>query len=104
VLARVFAEELNILIHLFRDLPVIVAAGKVPPPVTEWSQLATTFLEHYVGWEVAGGFRILTQGIERLNSPVVDDADALLMAYMTLGLAYLEEVEERVPDYAELSG
>ncbi|GAA3846648.1 hypothetical protein GCM10022403_092940 [Streptomyces coacervatus] len=54
--------------------------------------------------EVGAGFRELIKGADHCNHPAIADAAALRRAYMALGLAYLEGVEQRVSDCAEASG
>ncbi|MFD7779019.1 hypothetical protein [Streptomyces sp. NPDC059753] len=54
--------------------------------------------------EVANGFRDVTRGFSMSDSPLIADPDAISRAYVSLGVGYLREVLERMPDYAEASG
>lgn len=47
------------------------------------------------------GFWTLTQGAQVCENPNIPDPGRLAAAYVALGLAYLEEVRTRMPDYAE---
>ncbi|KAK1181797.1 hypothetical protein B7755_028830 [Streptomyces sp. NBS 14/10] len=54
--------------------------------------------------DVPSDFWRLVRDVGVCRSPAFPDPAALSQAYLSLGLSYLEEVLERMPDYAEASG
>lgn len=100
-LARLVAEDLADHINTGRALEERLTVGGVgETTVQSWRAkvLESTAIPYLLG------FMDLTRGLEACESPVVTDPVVLSRAYLALGLAYLEEVQQRMPDYAEASG
>ncbi|MFD8219439.1 hypothetical protein ACFV2U_38550 [Streptomyces sp. NPDC059697] len=104
MLARLLAEDLTNQIKAGRAVEAAIAAREpVPLTVQGWCRNVAGVLAGLMP-EVGQGFAYLTKESSACESPYIADADALRRAYLALGLAYLEEVQERMPDYAEASG
>lgn len=104
VLSRLLVEDLTEQIKLGQAMETAVAAGEsIPLTVQGWCANAAGVLAGLTR-EVGRGFAYLTAESAACDSPYIVDANALRRAYLTLGLAYLEEVRERMADYAEASG
>lgn len=69
----------------------------------EWSDKTAAMLTRCLSSETAQAFRRQTRGFQICKTPAIDK-EALRSAYLELGLAYLEEVRERMPKYAEAAG
>ena len=105
VLARLVAEDLAARIEDGRGLERAPVAGRrLRPAVPRWLDEVAEFLSRCFTGGVADGFRRLTRGTRACDTPLVIDADGLGRAYLAFGLNYLEEVRERMPDYAEAAG
>lgn len=100
MLARLVGEDLTTQIGAGRVLAESLAAE---PTVRDWKLKTATVLAG-LSPTVGEGFRRVTSGMDACSIPLIAEADALSRAYLALGLAYLEEVQERMPDYAEASG
>ncbi|MGW6600335.1 hypothetical protein [Streptomyces sp. NPDC055036] len=100
VLARLLTEDIAEQIEAGEALETSSAIGV--PAVTTWQSDARSVLAGLAG--VSVGFDELFRGLYQCSSPLVADADAVCRAYLSLGLGYLKEVQERMPDYAEASG
>jgi len=117
VLSRLLAEDLAAQINAGRALEASLAAG-TPTSLTvqDWIENVAGSVDGLTGNvnvpgvlagltpAVRDGFARLTSGASGCDNPVIADAGALGRAYLALGLAYLEEVKVRMPDYAEASG
>ncbi|MGW5658406.1 hypothetical protein [Streptomyces humi] len=105
VLARLLAEDLRGQIARCEALDASLAAGASAPPLVErWRRETAEFLRRRLGEEAALGFTRVTRGAAACANPLVPDPNSLAQAYLSFGRAYLEEVRERMPDYAEASG
>ncbi|MFD9412137.1 hypothetical protein ACFWBN_34755 [Streptomyces sp. NPDC059989] len=97
VIARNLAEDITAAIAQGRALHANLAAGLPPLPALEsWrdsTRRATIFRAHD-----------LMEGIEACRASIVPDPTALGRAYLAIALEYLEELMDRLPDYAEASG
>lgn len=103
VLARLLTEDLTDQIKGGQAMEAALAAGEsIPLTVQGW---CANVVEVLAGLTPGVGrdFEYLTKESAACDSPYVADANALRRAYLTLGLAYLEEVRERMSDYAEAS-
>jgi hypothetical protein len=117
VLSRLLAEDLAAQINAGRTLEASLAAG-TPTSLTvqDWIENVAGSVDGLKGNvtvpgvlagltpAVRDGFARLTSGASACDNPVIADAGALGRAYLALGMAYLEEVQVRMPDYAETSG
>ncbi|MCX5379792.1 hypothetical protein [Streptomyces sp. NBC_00091] len=102
-LARLFVEDLSAWIENCKEIEAAVAtATAVSPVILEWRDSTSQFLGRHLGVKL--GFDSLMKSAPACGSPLIADAHALGRAYLALGLAYLEEVRGRMPDYAEASG
>ncbi|MFI6434843.1 hypothetical protein [Streptomyces sp. NPDC050759] len=101
ILARLLAEDIAEQIGAGEALETSSAIGV--PAVKNWWTDAWKVLSGFSG-EVSVGFSTLLRGLHQCDSPLVADPGALSRAYLSLGLDYLREVQERMPDYAEASG
>ncbi|MBT2451031.1 hypothetical protein J7F03_28935 [Streptomyces sp. ISL-43] len=105
ILARLFVEDLNAWIENCREIEeAVVTATAVSPAILEWRDSTSLFLGRHLGSEVKLGFDSLMKSAPACGSPLIADVHALGRACMALGLAYLEEVRGRMPDYVEASG
>ncbi|WP_433355697.1 hypothetical protein ACQP25_17460 [Microtetraspora malaysiensis] len=105
ILARLFAEDLSDRIEECSEIEAAVAvAVPVSPVIREWSDRTSEFLNRHLGNDVGRGFDSVTKGADACDSFLIADANALGRAYVALGSAYLEEVQDRMSDYAEASG
>ncbi|WP_378741861.1 hypothetical protein [Nocardia brasiliensis] len=109
VVAAPFTEDLTAHIKQGRALEASLA-HRAPASLTvhEWMAHAAGLLSGLGSGNselaMLNDFKKLTSGTVACDSPVIADADALRRAYLALGLIYLEEVEERMPNYADESG
>jgi hypothetical protein len=104
VLARLFAEDLEAQIAIGREIETSLADGtSASQSVQEWGDTAGEILAGLTS-AVQEGFVQLISGAAACDCPGVADPDILARAYLALGLAYMEEVQERMSDYAEASG
>jgi hypothetical protein len=105
MLARLVAEDLAAGISAGRALVASVTRREqICPAARDWVDHMNEVL---VGLEPE--IRISSDvffGLGACQSPLVPDAGAVALcrAYLVLALAYLEEVQERMPDYAQASG
>ena len=103
VLARLIVEDLGAQIEVGRALEASLAVGRREGLTTSaWSESVAEIMKGLTR-DVAGGLMSLTFGSRACESRVVD-ACVLDRAYLSLGITYLEEVQERMSDYAEASG
>lgn len=105
MLARLVAEDLAARIDAGRALAASVTRREqICPAAPDWVDHVNEVL---AGLEPE--IRISSDvffGLGACQSPLVPAAGAVALcrAYLALALAYLEEVQERMPDYAEASG
>lgn len=105
ILSRLFAEDLSACIENCKETVAAVAtATSVSPVILAWRDSTSRFLQRHLGSGVQFGFDSVMKSAGACSSPLVADPHALGRAFMALGLAYLEEVRGRMPDYAEASG
>ncbi|WP_405780663.1 hypothetical protein [Streptomyces sp. NBC_00859] len=101
VLARLFTEDLTARIDAGRTLTASSAGGaSAARSVPAWAKDTDDVL---AGLEGAALGHHFTRLADACGNPLVT-GDTLGRACMAIGLAYLEEVRDRVPDYAEASG
>lgn len=104
ILARLLSKEVAQLIYSGHALSNSLGfRASTPPDVMSWREGAIEVLTNGFGNVVSERFSQLTYGAYACAAPV-PDSSMLADAYLTLGLIYLEEVQERVSDYAEASG
>lgn len=103
VLARNVAEDLTAVIAQGHALDRDLAAGAPPmPALQEWRDLVQS---SGAGFDMHRAvLHSLGRGIADCGSPAVPDAAILGRAHLALALEYLEELMERLPEYAEASG
>ncbi|MEU5612651.1 hypothetical protein AB0H03_28650 [Streptomyces sparsogenes] len=102
MLARLVNEDVKRQIDAGRVLER--ALGEEPlRAVWSWCSEARGVLGAFAD-DVPSDFWRLVRDVGVCKSPVFPDPGALSQAYLSLGLSYLEEVLERMPDYAEASG
>lgn len=100
VLARLLAEDIAEQVVVGETLEASSTIGVLA--VEDWASEAGSLLSGLGG--VRGGLDELLSGLHSCRSPLVPDPGAVSRAYLSLGLHYLKEVQERMPDYAEASG
>jgi hypothetical protein len=104
MLARLLSEDLAAQIDAGRALEASLADGaRTELSVPAWTKNVARVLSGLTK-PVGEGFARLTSDVDACDHPLITDADALGLAYLALGLAYLKEVQERMSDYAEASG
>ncbi|MFE0173323.1 hypothetical protein ACFWZ2_13470 [Streptomyces sp. NPDC059002] len=104
VLARLLTEDLINQIKAGRAMEAALAAGEpVVSTVHDWCRDVAGVLAGLTP-EAGQGFAYLISDSVACESQYIADASTLRRAYLALALAYLEEVQERMPDYAEASG
>ncbi|MEA5366612.1 hypothetical protein VA596_44275 [Amycolatopsis sp., V23-08] len=104
ILARLLSEDLAARIEAGRELEKTAeTAGVMSPPIQKWVEEASDVLGG-LSPEVLHGFTRLVSGSAACGCLGVTSPIELARAYLALGLDYLEEVRERMPDYAEASG
>lgn len=104
ILARLITEDLETQIKAGRDLERSPGStGSSSPPVLHWVTNAANVLRG-LSPEVLLGFGRLVRGATACTCPGIASPLTLAESYLVLGLDYLEEVRERMPDYAEASG
>ncbi|MGW3959383.1 hypothetical protein ACWED2_06140 [Amycolatopsis sp. NPDC005003] len=104
ILARLITEDLETQIKAGRQLERSPeSTGSSSPPVLQWVVDAANVLRG-LSPEVLQGFGRLVSGSTACTCPGVASPFTLAESYLVLGLDYLEEVRERMPDYAEASG
>lgn len=104
VLARLLVEDLKAQITVGRKIETSLTDGTLASQsVYEWGDEVGKLLAGLTS-AVLEGFVQLISGSVACDCPGVADPDILARAYLALGLAYLEEVQERMSDYAEASG
>jgi hypothetical protein len=108
MLARLVAEDVAEHITAGRALESALAHGT---PVTtgrrRWLLDVRLALYRSVSSEIVNGF-VKAAGLEDYNRSdplmrLLDDPMPIERAYLTLGITYLEEIQQRMPDYAEAS-
>jgi len=104
ILARLITEDLETQIKTGRELENSPdSMGSLPPSVRQWVVDVGNVLRG-LSPEVLQGFSQLISGSAACTCPGIASPFRLAQAYLVLGLDYLEEVRERMPDYAEASG
>lgn len=105
VLARLLIEDLSTQINDGRKLERSLAAGTATwPSVLVWIANLVGVIDTALPHDILYDFRQLASGVAACRNPLISDADALSEAYLSLMLTYLNEVQGRMPDYAEASG
>lgn len=106
LLARLVAEDLAAHIASGYTLDEILRTGHpYKRHVVDWRDQAVRMLEYSMPGEgVSLGLLEITHGVIDCLSLAVAKPYELGRAYLALGLIYLEEVQEKMPDYAEQSG
>ncbi|MFB6561541.1 hypothetical protein ACFCYH_22120 [Streptomyces sp. NPDC056400] len=97
VIARVLAKDITAAIAQGRALDANLAAGLPPLPALESWRDSTQRANMFMAYDFMGG-------IEACGASIVPSPTALGRAYLALALEYLEELMDRLPDYAEASG
>jgi hypothetical protein len=104
MLARLVAEDIAGHLAAGRLLDKGPNVGTASPAnVLAWTNTVDATLAAGLIDDVQEGFWRLVMGAPVCDTPGTDSV-ALSRAYLTLGLTYLEEVLERMPDYAAASG
>ncbi|MFB7470569.1 hypothetical protein [Kitasatospora sp. NPDC056184] len=97
VIARVLAKDITAAIAQGRALDANLSAGLSPLPALEAWRSSTLKATMFMAYD-------LMKGVEACSASIVPDPTALGRAYLALALEYLEELMDRLPDYAEASG
>jgi hypothetical protein len=104
ILARLITEDLETQIKTGRELENSPdSMGSLSSSVRQWVVDAGNVLRG-LSPEVLQGFTQLISGSAACTCPGIASPFRLAQSYLVLGLDYLEEVRERMPDYAEASG
>lgn len=101
VSARFIIEDIAEQIEIGRALHATMANGWTPNrDIEAWSHKTAGILGRLKA-DCSSSFWGLVDGAKTCTSPSVSDPASLGRAYLTLGLEYLGEVAERMPEYVE---
>lgn len=106
VLARNVAEDLSAVIAQGRALDRDLAAGtRSLPALKAWADSLFDG-DALRGFDVNCGAMLqnLSRGVMTCGDPAVPDSAVLARAHLAFALEFLEELMDRLPDYAEASG
>ncbi|MER5353104.1 hypothetical protein ABT093_22570 [Kitasatospora sp. NPDC002551] len=106
IVGRALCEEIAEQRAAGEALRHAAAAGHpVVPAIRAWVAATAGVLDRGLTDEDAGqGLRQLTDGLRHCVRRTVPHPPAAAGAYLTLGLEYLEKLEQRMPDHIEASG
>ncbi len=105
VLARLFAEDLATQISKGRALERSLAARtETWHSVVDWVVNVINVIDAGAPQALQQDFRKIMSGVTGVASSLITERDLVCQAYVALALAYLNELQERMPDYAEAAG